>query len=941
MIRLLRKKWKSAIAITGMLIVLLGAVAIVYRRVHTRRVYAGLKAEGIAASQSGNHRVAVRDLRSYLSAYFNDQAALRAYIHSRPLVNVPGDHLHASQDTILALHQLIRLESDSIADRHALIKLHQSLGQDTESVDAADELLALAPGDVVALGARATGLAQLKKWNDALDAARKWCEADPSDVDAQMALFVSMHELKKPPAELLARAMQLRKSHPDSRSAFLVGFVLSLSGQSEKAPLAEGKDARAWFAKSAAESPSDARLVKALAVQLDRMGAYDDSLALLRKADSAAGPPAVRRQLLRRLWQLGAWPEVVSRCTALHEIADAEVSGIYSIALEKTGEQTRARRERTLLADRHDDVLAGAWVAIFDNATGAGDIRELIAACVAALEEDAGDAPLHFICGNSCLAVGNTLGAVREMDNAAACSLSWALPLARAAEVHVQRGEIDAAIAAAQEALRRTSRGEVIQDPTVAIDGARVLFAAKEVGRSINVAGLSRLIDAVQRAMPGEPNTLEIQTTLLAEAGQVEEAKTILKRLIESSTPTSEETLLRLASVSRAAHLGLEDACYQRSEHDHGLTPALAFEKASALLRNREQAQGWKLLNDSRARGVHPDASGWEIALCSYLQLAGDPSAVAAWKTLGDRMPGDPAVQRVVLNSPAAASDRAFEDRTIQRLRKLTGENALEWRLARARELLIDPKSSAEELNEADRIVQDILQSNPDSAEAHWLQGGLFERRKNTVDATREFRAAADLDPTASRYALELLPLLKASGDTNEIKQRLRCVADGPNPTADALMQLAWLYEKSDQSEEAELCYRRALKLQPDLTPAQNNLAMLLSRSGRPTAVKEAVAIASAAARQYPRNANLLDTLAHTYQASGDLPAALDSISNAIALSPDNLDFRLTQIEWLIDSGRRDAAKTSLKAVDRLKIDTTQIGDALRFRLSSARQTLK
>jgi tetratricopeptide (TPR) repeat protein len=283
------KSTRVKIALSLLLVLLIGAGigAVIYRRGHTHRIYLRWKAEGLAASKAGDHRKAIDDLRSYLAVYLDDQEALRAYVYSRTLVNVPGDRATATSDVIFALRHLITLESDGTEDRRKLLGLYQSTGQDTELIDTADEILRVAPNDAEVWAAKATSLAKLEKWNEALPAAQKWSELAPSSVQAEMTALVAMRHTNVPVAALAQREMDRRKNPDDPLAAFLVGFALSLDEERLTPSTAEGKTADQWLKQASLRPISDPKLVTELANTLERLSLWDDSLAVLRKADDA------------------------------------------------------------------------------------------------------------------------------------------------------------------------------------------------------------------------------------------------------------------------------------------------------------------------------------------------------------------------------------------------------------------------------------------------------------------------------------------------------------------------------------------------------------------------------------------------------------------------------------------------------------------------------
>jgi Tfp pilus assembly protein PilF len=298
--------------------------------------------------------------------------------------------------------------------------------------------------------------------------------------------------------------------------------------------------------------------------------------------------------------------------------------------------------------------------------------------------------------------------------------------------------------------------------------------------------------------------------------------------------------------------------------------------------------------------------------------MTGSPDAIGQWAKLGDARPDDLAVQRAALKSPAAAVNPEFFGRTIERLRKLTGDNGMEWRLARLTAMLDATPPPPDQLSQASEWLDATLRENPASAEAHFLKARVLSAQSDPAGAKRHLLAASNLDPASPRIAISLVPILSDVGDAVELKRRLLCAADGPSPTPELWAALGWAYEKEGSAVRAEASYRRALKLRPNLAVVKNNLAMLLVNSQSASGLQEAVELASAATAAQPKNASYLDTLALAQARSGNLPDALHSVAAAIALAPKDTGLRLNQIEWLISAGRADEARTSLEVLQQL-----------------------
>ena len=70
-----------------------------------------------------------------------------------------------------------------------------------------------------------------------------------------------------------------------------------------------------------------------------------------------------------------------------------------------------------------------------------------------------------------------------------------------------------------------------------------------------------------------------------------------------------------------------------------------------------------------------------------------------------------------------------------------------------------------------------------------------------------------------------------------------------------------------------------------------------------------------------PQNALFRDYLAHALAKLGDVPAALDIVSQAIAMAPDNPFFRSNLGLYYLMAGNADAARTHLTAAQRMNPD--------------------
>jgi predicted CXXCH cytochrome family protein len=80
----------------------------------------------------------------------------------------------------------------------------------------------------------------------------------------------------------------------------------------------------------------------------------------------------------------------------------------------------------------------------------------------------------------------------------------------------------------------------------------------------------------------------------------------------------------------------------------------------------------------------------------------------------------------------------------------------------------------ADRFDEAQAKAESALQADASIAEAHELLGGLYARKKQVTDATREYATALALSPGSARIELRLGTVLAAAGDKEGAASHLR-----------------------------------------------------------------------------------------------------------------------------------------------------------------------
>jgi tetratricopeptide (TPR) repeat protein len=873
------------------LVLLIGG-GLLFRHLRTERRYAELRAGGMAAAAAGDDAKVVSDLGRYLIHTPGDIEALAAYAHSRPKVHMPtGSEL---MDTRRALRNLLQLDPERIPERRELMELYYYYFRMlTEADDEATALLLRVPNDAEAMDIRIGAEEGLHQYADALKDANNRLLVDPQDWEAQIDRLQILSQLGRPSEVIIKTANDAIQGHEGTQGALVVkAYASRLANDLPTAQVA---------LHAASTQPCTAKTVGfALMQMLDGMGMHTDAMNVLKQL-GATNDPQMRKLWMFRLWEDSRFADLVAfyNSPAAPDLNDSRSMGMYADALHWLGRDAQAAPVlKELTARSNADLQAAAWLAIeLAQLKPGGDQQLQLAArsaCATAIDHNPNDQYLIYYQGVYEASTGEANVAIELWEKAASLDVSWQRPLLDQAQLLLSQGRLDQAEAAARRAF-----GRVPNSPAGAIVLSRVWFAQVESGSTKQIAPLTLLLGEIQKAVPGEEQTLAMQISLMARAGQTEQAADALRNMLNRQPPPTSATLLVLANISRQWKLGLEQECLDANNNKYGRTPQSALAEAMDDWKQHKGDQALQMLNvavasaeaaEKAAEGTaefsakEEDVVRFRIALASYLESTADPGATDAWRALGDdpQYAKDLSLQRTILISKAAYADRAFFDRTINRVHDLTGDQNDSWKLARARWLL-DGSSDARTAGTVITLLSDVLKDDPHSLEANMLMAEAKTRTGDVNGATEQMAAVERLDPNSTMTALDMARLLQYRGDFDSARQQLDLASREASATPEQRAQIASL-----------------MAHQGDVTQAIAVLEPLAADPRATEAVKVGLASLYCRNRQFDKAQAICNALLQTTQGQDTAPVlVLEAQIDMFNRRPDDAEKKLAGLDSL------------------------------------------
>ncbi|ESQ87275.1 hypothetical protein ABAC460_19830 [Asticcacaulis sp. AC460] len=194
--------------------------------------------------------------------------------------------------------------------------------------------------------------------------------------------------------------------------------------------------------------------------------------------------------------------------------------------------------------------------------------------------------------------------------------------------------------------------------------------------------------------------------------------------------------------------------------------------------------------------------------------------------------------------------------------------------------------AQAGQLDAAESSLQRALDLAPGHVEARYNLALILERQGRLADAAEVLTALVAAAPDHVAARIRLGTLHRKNGRLPESLDMIEGALQLAPGHADGHFARAMTLVALERKDEAEAAYRQAIRLQPNLQMAINNLGILLEGRGQP---REAMAVYEAAVARDPTQSAPRLNLARLLADSRETRRAIDHYRFLLARDPDNL----------------------------------------------------
>ncbi|MDY6823878.1 MAG: tetratricopeptide repeat protein [Thermodesulfobacteriota bacterium] len=191
-----------------------------------------------------------------------------------------------------------------------------------------------------------------------------------------------------------------------------------------------------------------------------------------------------------------------------------------------------------------------------------------------------------------------------------------------------------------------------------------------------------------------------------------------------------------------------------------------------------------------------------------------------------------------------------------------------------------------QQYDEARTVVTGMLKGAPDAAGLHYMMGVILDKAKEKQKALHHFEKVAEGTRYYENALVHMAFLYEETGATRQAETTFRqLIQDNPdNPKFH--LYLGSLYEREEAYEKAKQLFKQGLEIDPGNIDLMFRLGVVYDKTGRKQAVIQQM---KDLLEKDPDNASALNYLGFTYAELGEkLDKARSLIEKALRLKPDD-----------------------------------------------------
>jgi len=740
---------------------------------------------GNAAFEAGDYEAALSGLSRYLAyePFKGDAEAVYRLAEARSRVPIDRTSRHKLSALGYAL-EAVRLDPDSVEAHDLLLRLYidPAIARLTEAIETSERLLELDPDNQEAGVIRVTLLAAADRHEESVELATRLAEANPDDYRLQLLRLEALGRGGMSNDDLLAETDELAEANPD-QPAYLI-FTADLLRRAGRID-----EAREAALRAADADLSDTAAMRALLDTLDTLGLRreaDRVLEALRAREGDTWPLALA--VADRAW-LGGRPADAIEALRPHteQLTEAQDAVLgFAAFLEHVNDAEQ--RPLTEALESRATAEAQAWRSLQQaaEALDSGEIataRDLLEGARVTLPNN----PIApALLGRVYRAQGESLNAIRLYERATQLSPRWVGPRVELADLFMERGSavsarVNAAIAVQAAPNSVPAREALFEASTMA-------YASGNINRDPETNPLASELRRYAEIPQYRPRAIGRLARIAIADGDLALAETYIDELIETDAPLPTSELTRLVDAAEAANITGLSALAEASPVNL-LTEALDEARAG-----RADA-GKVMLREAADNAEGDDKVAADMRLAIYLDQIGDPEALETVIAVTREYENNAAVQRDALRLRSIWTDRDASGEVIDRLEHLTGESGVNWRVYKARRILVWDRTE-QAAAEALSLLESVLRVAPDNVDALMLAAdaaGLLDQRELAVgyleDAARAAAENADT-PEDVRRAVAVATSARSAG-RNELVRTIGRIVSEDSDRAAELLELA------------------------------------------------------------------------------------------------------------------------------------------------------